>query len=108
MKSYLFLTDSTTAAWPHSGLTSDGHYEQPAVIRCLVTVISSVRNAPHYLSSARSSAAVNRSTVGHWAKRVMASETGRAEVHNLPCSGHSVIAVSPEMLPHVDAIVHED
>jgi len=108
MKSYILLTDSTTAAWPHNGLTSDGHYEQPAVIKFHVTIKSSVRNAPQYLSSACSSAAVNRSTVGHWAKRVMASETGRVEAHNLPCSGRSVIAVSPEMLPHADVIVHED
>jgi hypothetical protein len=74
----------------------------------LVTIKSSVRNASQHLSSACSSAAVNRSTVGHWTKRVMASGTGRAELHNLPCSGRSVIAVSPEMLQHADAIVHED
>jgi hypothetical protein len=69
----------------------------------LVTVKSSVRNVPHHLSSACSSAAGDRSTVGHWAKRVMASETGRAELRNVPCSGHTVTAVSPEMLQHADA-----
>jgi len=52
MKSYIFLTDSTTAARPHNGMTSDGHYELLAVVQFLVTVKSSVRNAPQYLSSA--------------------------------------------------------
>jgi hypothetical protein len=64
---------------------------------------------PSVFSGACSSAAVDRSTVGHWAKRVvMTSETGRVELHNLPCSDRSVIAVSPEILQHADAIVRED
>jgi hypothetical protein len=54
------------------------------------------------------SAAVNRSTVGCWVKRVMASETGKAELHDLPHSGCPVRAVSPEMLQCADAIIHKD
>ena len=97
------MTDNTPAAWPHNG-----HYEQRAVMQFLVTIKSSVRNAAQHLSSACGGAAIDSSTVGHWAKGVMASETARAELCNLPCSGRSVIAVSHEMLQHADAIVHED
>jgi hypothetical protein len=28
-----------------------------------------------------------RTTVGHWVKRVMGSKMGKAELHDLPCSG---------------------
>jgi hypothetical protein len=38
----------------------------------------------------------------------MASETEKAEPHDLPCSGHPVTAVSPEMLQHADAIIRKD
>jgi aminoglycoside phosphotransferase len=54
------------------------------------------------------SAAVNRSTAGQWTKRVTASETGKAELHDLPCSGCPVTAVSPEMLQHAGAIICEN
>jgi hypothetical protein len=30
----------------------------------------------------------DRSTIGHWVKRVMGSKMGKAELHDLPCSGH--------------------
>jgi hypothetical protein len=38
----------------------------------------------------------------------MASETAKAELHDLPHSGHPVTAVSPEMLQHADAIIRKD
>jgi hypothetical protein len=38
----------------------------------------------------------------------MASETAKAELHDLPLSGHPVTAVSPEMLQHADAIICKD
>jgi len=41
-------------------------------------------------------------------KRVMASVTGKSQLHDLPCSGHPVTAVSPEMLQCGDAIVCKD
>jgi hypothetical protein len=54
------------------------------------------------------SAVVNKSTVGCWVKRIMASETRKAECHDLPCSGCPVATVSPALLHHADPIVHED
>jgi len=50
----------------------------------------------------------DRRTVGCWVKRVMASETGKAELHDLPHSGSSVTAVCLEVLQHDDAINRED
>jgi len=38
----------------------------------------------------------------------MASETAKAEPHDLPRSGHPVTAVSPEMLQHADSIICKD
>jgi hypothetical protein len=41
-------------------------------------------------------------------KKLRASETGKHKRHDLPCSGHPVTAVSPEMLQRADAIVCKD
>jgi hypothetical protein len=54
------------------------------------------------------SAAVNRSTVTCWVKGGIASETAKAELHDLPCSGLPVTAVRPEMLQHADAMICKD
>jgi hypothetical protein len=35
------------------------------------------------------------------------SETGKADIHDLPCSGHPVTAVSPVTLQCADAIICE-
>jgi hypothetical protein len=51
---------------------------------------------------------VDSSTIGCWAKRAMASETEKEELHDLPYSGHPVTAVGPEMLQHADTIVCKD
>jgi len=51
---------------------------------------------------------VARRTVGCWVKRVMASETGKAELYDLPRSGSPVTVVWLEVLQHDDAIDHED
>ena len=39
---------------------------------------------------------------------MMASETGKGDLQDLPCSGCHVTAFSPEMLQCADAIVHKD
>jgi len=41
-------------------------------------------------------------------KKLMASETGKGDLHDLPCSGCPVTVFSPEMLQHADAIVDKD
>jgi hypothetical protein len=53
---------------------------------------------------------LDKSTVGcgRWVKRVMASETGKAELYDLPCSGRCVTAVSPEMLQCASAIIRKE
>ena len=51
---------------------------------------------------------IDRSTVGCWANRVMASETGKAEFHAIPHRGCLVTAVSPEILQHADTIICND
>jgi hypothetical protein len=87
---------------------NDVRYKQHAVIQLFVAEKESVRNIHRRLSNVYGIAAVDRSTTGHWAKRATASETGKAEPHDLPHSGRPVTAVHPEMLQHADAIVHED
>ena len=77
---------------------SDVWYKHHAVIQFLVAEKESVRNFHKYLCDVYGSAAVHRSAVGHWMKRVTASETGKAELHDLPCLGRPVTAVIPEML----------
>jgi hypothetical protein len=47
------------------------------------------------------SAMVGRSTIGYQGKRVMASETGKAELHDIFRSGHPFTDVSPELLQHM-------
>jgi squalene cyclase len=76
----------------------DVHYKQCAVIEFLVTEKESVGNIHKCLCNVHGSAMVDRSTAGHWVKRVSAFETGKAELHNLPRSGCPVTAVSPKML----------
>jgi len=51
---------------------------------------------------------IDRSTVGCWVKRVMASETGKAEFHAMPHWGCLVTTVNPEILQHADTIVCDD
>jgi hypothetical protein len=55
-----------------------------------------------HLSSVYGSAVTDRSTVGCWVKRMMASETGEAELHGLPCYPNT--AISPEVLHSAGAI----
>jgi hypothetical protein len=78
------------------------------MIELLVAGKESVRNTHKCLCIYYGSAMVDKSTVGRWIKRVTTSETGKTELHDLSCSGHPVIAVSPEMLQRGDAIVCED
>jgi hypothetical protein len=67
-----------------------------------------VRNIQKRIFSVYGSATVERSSVGHWAKRVTASGTGTAELYDLPRSGRPVAVVNPEMLQCADTIVCED
>jgi hypothetical protein len=75
------------------------------MIEFLVAEKESVRNIHKHLCSVYGSAAFNRSTVDFLIKRVMASATGKSQLHDWPCSGHPVTAVIPEMLQHGDAVV---
>jgi hypothetical protein len=65
---------------------NDVPYKQHAVIEFLDAEKESVRNIHKRHCNVCGSATVNRSTVGRWTKRVTASETGRAEPHDLPHS----------------------
>ena len=103
-----FLTYNTTAAPPHNGVHHDVRYKQSAVIEFLVAEKESVRNNHKCLSNVYGSAVDNRSTICPWTKRVTASKTWKAELHDMCHSGHPVTAVSPEILQCTNAIVCED
>jgi hypothetical protein len=66
-----------------------------------------MRNFHKYLCNVYESATVDRRTVDCWVKRVLASETAKAKLHDLPRSGFPVTVVCLELLQH-DAIDHED
>jgi hypothetical protein len=71
------------------------------VTEFLVAKKESVRNIHKHLCNVYGSAGVDRSTVDHWVKRVTASKTGKAELHNLPPSGHPVTASSSMLMPWI-------
>jgi hypothetical protein len=60
------------------------------------------------LSNVCGSAAFDRSTFRSWTKKRRLPKQGMHSYKDLPRSGRTVTAVSPEMLQHDDAIVHED
>jgi len=61
-----------------------------------------VGNIHSHLNSVYGSAVTDRSTAGCWVKRMMASETGEAELHGLPRYPNTT--VSPEVLQYAGAI----
>jgi hypothetical protein len=78
------------------------------VIEFLVVGKESVRNIQKHLCNVYGSTAVTRSTADFLIQRVMASATGKSQLLDLPCSGHPVTAVSPEMLQRGDATICKD
>jgi len=99
------VSESISEAVPQVELVSDVCCKQLAVTEFLVANKKSVTSIHRSLCIVYTNAVVDRSSSGHWVKRVMASKTGKVELCDLPHSGHPVTAVSPEMLPCADAIV---
>jgi transposase len=63
---------------------ADSHFKQQAVIEFLVHKNKSVVNIHKHLCAVYGSCAVDRSTVGRWAKRVEASGNAETELCDLP------------------------
>jgi hypothetical protein len=59
--------------------THDSLYRQLAVVEFLFAEKETVRNIHKQLGNVCGYAAVDRSTVGHWAKRVTGGEVGKAQ-----------------------------
>jgi hypothetical protein len=87
---------------------ADSCFKQKAVIEFLVHKNKSVVNIPKHLCAVYKSYAVDRSTVGWWAKRVKASGSAETELHDLPHAGHPATANTPDMLNRADAIIRAD
>jgi hypothetical protein len=66
------------------GSVADSHFKQRAVIEFLVHENKSVVNTHKRLCAVYGSCAVDRSTVGQWAKRVKASGSAETELCDLP------------------------
>jgi hypothetical protein len=79
--------------------------EQLAVTEFFVASEESMTGIHKSLCIVHTNAVVDKSIAGHWVKRVMASETEKVELYDLPHLGRPVAAVSPEMLPCADTIV---
>jgi hypothetical protein len=86
----------------------DVRHKKGALIEFLIAEKGSTRNIHKCLCIVYGSAEVERTTVGRWAIRVTASETGKPGLLDLPRSGRPFTAVSPEMLQRADAVVRED
>jgi transposase len=80
-------------------------FKQLAEIEFLVNENESVVNIHKRLCAVNGSCAVNRSTVGRWAKRVRASGSAETELRDLPRAGRPATANTPDMLNHADAII---
>jgi transposase len=63
---------------------TDLRFKQRAIIEFLVHENESVVNIHKRLCAVYGSCAVDRSTVGRWAKRVKASGSTETELHGLP------------------------
>ena len=99
------VSDSTSAALPQGELVSDVCCKQLAGTEFLVANKESVTGIHKSLRTVYTNAVVDRSSLGHWVKRVTASETEKVELRDLPNSGRPVTAISPEMLQCANAIV---
>jgi transposase len=87
---------------------ADSRLKQRAVIEFLVHKNGSVVNIHKRLCAVYGSCAVDRSTVGGWAKRVKVSGSAETELCDLPRAGHPATANTPDMLNQVDVIIHAD
>lgn len=87
---------------------SDIRHKQRAVIEFLVAEEETVGNIHKRLCKVYGTSAVDRSTVGRWARRVKASEGGAAELRDLPRSGRPPTAVTPDMLQRADVLIRRD
>jgi len=99
------VSDSTNAALLQVELVSDVCCKQLAVTEFLLANNESVTSIHKSLCIVDTNAVVDRSTLGHWVKRLTASETEKEELCDLHHSGQPVTAVSPEMLPCAEATV---
>ena len=73
-------------------------YKQRFVIEFLAAEKETVVNIHKRLCAVYGSYAVDRSTVGRWAKRVKASEIAESDLNDLARSGRPATATSPDML----------
>jgi transposase len=87
---------------------ADSRFKQRAVIEFLVHENESVVNIHKYLCAVYGNCAVDRSTVGRWAKRVKASGSAETELRDLPRAGRPATANIPDMLNRADAIIRAD
>ena len=90
------------------GSTYDCHYKQCAVIEFLCAEKETVVNIHKRLCAVYGDAAVDRSTVGRWVKRVQTSGNAETELHDQPRSGRPVTSTAPDMLNRADAIIRAD
>jgi hypothetical protein len=86
----------------------DSRFKQRAVIEFLVHEKESVVNIHKCLCAVYGSCAVDRSTVGRWAKRIKASGSAETELRDLPHPGRPATANTPDMLNGADAIIRAD
>ncbi|PSN58134.1 hypothetical protein C0J52_01023 [Blattella germanica] len=87
---------------------SDIHHKQRAVIEFLVVEKETVGNIHKRLCKVYETSAVDRSTVGRWARQVAASKGGAAELKDLQWAGRPPMAVTPDILQRADVVIRTD
>jgi transposase len=87
---------------------ADSRFKQRAVIEFLAHENESVVNIHKCLCAVYGSCAVDRSTVGRWAKRVKALGSAETELRDLPRDGRPATANTSHMLNRADAIIRTD
>jgi len=81
----MFPTDDTSALALQND-THDSLYKHFAVVEFLVARKETVMNIHKQLGNVCGYAAVDKSIVGRWAKRVRGGKVGKAQLLGVPCS----------------------
>jgi transposase len=87
---------------------SDVRSKQRAIIVFILAVNESITNIHRRLTNVYGDMAVDKSTVGRWAKRLASSEQGEIYVSDLPRSGRPSTAVAPATMQRPDRHIGND
>jgi transposase len=86
----------------------DSRFKQRAVIEFLVHENQSVVNIHKRFCAVYGSCAVDKNTVGRWAKRVKASGSAETELRDLPRAARPATANTPDSTSRIGGSQHDN